>query len=48
MWLLGVWLVALMLASACATLKQTETLPSPNEADSIAPGPEGEGDNDSL
>ena len=48
MWLLRVWLVALMLASACATLKQTETLPSPNKADSIAPGPEGEGDNDSL
>jgi hypothetical protein len=42
--LLGVWLVALMLVGACATLKQTETLPSPNEADSIPPGPEGEGD----
>ena len=46
--LLAVWLVALMLASACATLKQTETLPSPNEADGIPGGPEGEDDNDSL
>jgi hypothetical protein len=42
--LLGVWLVALMLLSACAALKQTETLPSPNEADTIPPGPEGESD----
>ena len=46
--LLAVWLVVLMLASACATLKQTESLPSPNEADSIEGGPEGEGDNDAL
>jgi hypothetical protein len=29
-----------MLLSACAALKQTETLPSPNEADTIPPGPE--------
>jgi hypothetical protein len=46
--LLGVWLVALMLASACATLKATETLPSPSEADTIPPGPEGEGNDDTL
>lgn len=46
--LLGVWLVALMLVSACAALKQTETLPSPSGADSIPPGPEGEGDYNSL
>jgi hypothetical protein len=44
---LAVWVLVVMLVSACATLKQTETLPSPNEADGIAPGPEGEGD-DSL
>jgi hypothetical protein len=42
--LLGVWLVALMLLSACAALKQTETLPSPNETDTIPGGPEGESD----
>ena len=42
-------LVALMLVGACATLKETETLPSPSGADSIPPGPEGErGDNDGL
>jgi hypothetical protein len=44
---LAVWVMAVMLLGACATLKQTESLPSPSEADGIAPGPEGEGD-DSL
>ena len=46
--LIGLLLVVLMLGGACAALKQTESLPSPNEADSIPGGPEGEGDNDSL
>ena len=32
----------MMLVGACATLKQTETLPSPSGADSIPGGPEGE------
>jgi len=41
-------LVALMLVGACATLKQTETLPSPSGAESIPPGPEGEGGDDGL
>ena len=45
---LAAWLVALMLVGACATLKQTETLPSPSEADGIPPGPEGESDDGSL
>ena len=46
--LLAVWLVALMLMGACATLKRTESLPSPNEADTIQGGPEGENDSDAL
>lgn len=46
--LLGVWLVALMLVGACAALKQTETLPSPSDAQGIPPGPEGESDAGSL
>ena len=47
--LLAVWLVALMLVGGCAALKQTESLPSPNPADSIRGGPEGESyDDDSL
>lgn len=45
--LLAVWVMAVMPLGAGATLKQTESLPSPSEADGIAPGPEGEGD-DSL
>jgi hypothetical protein len=46
--LLVVLLSALMLVSACAALKQTESLPSPNDADTIPPGPEGEGDDGTL
>ena len=46
--LMGLLLVVLMLGGACAALKQTESLPSPSEADGIAPGPEGEGDDGSL
>jgi hypothetical protein len=45
---LALWLVALVLVGGCAALKQTETLPSPNEADSIQGGPEGEGGDDGL
>ena len=44
---LAVWLVALTLVSGCAALKRTETLPSPNDADSLG-GPEGEDNDDSL
>ena len=45
--LLAVWLVAMTLVSGCAALKRTETLPSPNDADSLG-GPEGEDNDDSL
>ena len=46
--LLAVWLVAAMLMGACATLKRTESLPSPSDSEGIQGGPEGEDDGDSL
>jgi hypothetical protein len=41
---LTVALGALILMSGCAALQRTESLPSPNAADAIQGGPEGESD----